>query len=367
MRVIWLLCIGLIAALGANPACAGVALPAWGALVRQADLIVLGIVDKVATQPDGMQLGTVRIEETYAGEVTPTPGGRRARIQIVGDPRDPDDVALVKGRRVLALLERPDGERARPSEPLHSVAGQLGVIEVDESALEPTRRWLEVLFGASNQLDLQLMEPLLRRSEPLPPRLLFAACLLELSERSADDGGRSGAARDGDLLSQMACAERGVYWADARRWAFREGGIRKQVDTRPCLETVAASAEDEATRVAATEGLGDLGDAASVPLLLTLLAEEPPSADGELDRSNAARAEAAVLALGKIGAETAVPALRDAALSSDFAVASTSIHGLGLIGGSVALRALQEVASETRVKQLRIQARETARNLRQQD
>lgn len=356
--------------LGSVPCLADRPLAAWGDLVERADLVVLGVVTDVKNRSDGSQIAAILIEEDYTRRAK-SPEKDKPKLPTsvlaLGDTVDPSAAMFAEGERVVALLAVPTGPQvgAPHQKVFRPVGARQGVMEVPDRDLEATRQWLRAMADANHRVDLALMEPLLRRNEPLPQRVLFGSCLVELSDQAADPRPTKNAAGERERLRQMACSAPGVYWARARQWAFEEAGRQRLDDTGSCLEAVASNELEEVDdRLAAARGLGSLADASHVPALLELMTASSAPGDDE-DPVDDALAEAATLALGQTGAPSAIPSLRDAALSGDFEVASTAIHSLGLVGGREAIRALRQIAQETSDPNLRRQARDSIQQLRQ--
>ena len=234
-------------------------------------------------------------------------------------------------------------------------------------------------------------------SREAPPPVLIGSLLEEMSARVTPSV-------DGAQLAQFACD--GSVLPAVQLWAIGQSGRLQIAGARPCLESLVNDPKNRAARIAATDALGDLKMAESVPVLLRLIEplpgqiidskgdEEPPAVrpasdpedesspvadpdergsgiaidderpgtpstlpDGDVEpdgvpsddavsrRADAGLSDAAVLALGKIGDPTAVRDLaRVAGEGDDLSLHSTVVVALGLIGGEPVLEPLTTIS-----------------------
>lgn len=174
------------------------------------------------------------------------------------------------------------------------------------------------------------------RGESSPNRLPVPALLGDLS--------RGGGEEEGPLVIEIACDDSGRYPL-AGEWAIVHAGRLALESTRRCLEGILESDDSGARRIAAARALGDLGDAESLPVLVAAfgLGADP---DGIEPIDDGLR-EAAVLAAGKLGDDTAASKLLAVTENGDdLALHATAVHALGLIGEAASLAALGLIAAE---------------------
>lgn len=249
------------------------------------------------------------------------------------------------------------------------------------------REVVKSALGRGKSLRLADVAPHLGSREAHPA--LMTALLEELSATVTP--------QEAALVTSIACDSSAAFHRQARLWAIGQAGRMKIAAARPCLEKTVGDPTNIDARIAATEALGEMKNPASVPALLPLIQplpghrtsdskgdgdplppvgrnEDPedgsapvsdpgeradpapndaeprpvPSSDrdGETQLDNgptddvmrrgaeAGLADAAVLALGKIGDERAIQHLfRLAREGDDLALHSSVVNALGLIGG----------------------------------
>jgi len=335
-----------------------------GQLMGRAEAILIGRVTETRPAGGGQYLMTVAVEQTLKG--TPP-----ERVEIVAR-------SIAAGKRILAFLE---------PRTLQPVAGEQGVMVLaGDGSVRVASEIVRMALAKGARLQLRDVAPYFGSREPLPPALI-GSLLKEMSAHVTPSA-------DGAQLAQYACD--GSVRPAVRFWAIGQSGRLQIAAARPCLESLARDPKDRAARIAATDALGDLKIAESVPVLLTLIeplpghrvseskgdAEPPPARpagdpedesspvadpaergsgiaidderpgtpsslpDGEVEpddvpsddvlsrRADGGLSDAAVLALGKIGDPAAVRDLaRVAGEGDDLALHSTVVVALGLIGG----------------------------------
>ncbi len=357
-----------------------------GQLMGRAEAIVIGRVTQ--TRPTegggGKYLMTVAVEQTLKG--TPPES-----VQIFASSVDPTHIRpLSAGVRILTFLERGT---------LQPVGGEHGVqVLVGDGSVRVASEIVRTALAKGTALQLRDVAPYFGSRETPPPTLI-GSLLEEMSARVTPSV-------DGTQLAQFACD--GSVLPAVQLWAIGESGRLKIAAARPCLESLVGDPTNRATRIAATNALGDLKMAESVPVLLTLIAplpghqvsqsngnDEPPpvrpasdpedesspaadpeergsgtaidderpgtpsslpDGDAEPDdvpsddilsrRADAGLSDAAVLALGKIGDPAAVRDLaRVAGEGDDLALHSTVVAALGLIGGAPVIEPLTSIST----------------------
>ena len=352
-----------------------------GQLIARAEAIVIGRVTETRPDGGGKYLMTVAVEQTLKGAPPES-------VQIVASSVDPTYIRpLSAGVKILTFLE---------PRTLQPVAGEHGVIVLaSDSAARVAAEIVRTVLAKGSGLQLRDAAPYFGVRET--PPVLMGSLLEELSARVTPSA-------DGSQLAQLSC-DRSVVPA-VQLWAIGQSGRLKIAAARPCLESLVGDPTNRATRIAATEALGDLKMAESVPVLLTLIAplpgpqasasgnEEPPPVrpasdpedmsspsadpeergsgigidderpgtpstlpDGEVEpddapsddvlsrRADGGLSDAAVLALGKIGDAAAVRDLaRVAGEGDDLSLHSTVVVALGLIGGEPVLAPLTSIS-----------------------
>jgi hypothetical protein len=348
-----------------------------GKLAGDASFIVIGGVSEVTSGPSpGAFVMAVEVEETLKGSGL-------SRFTLAGSDRNEDSVhRLSPGTTILAFLENPGPALAEP------VSGEQGIVVVDETTLDDSREIVIRALQLGDGLRIGDFQDLMRKDSEAPPALL-GSLTEELTLKLTPN--------DGALIGEMACDAGGVFLPAVQLWAIGQVGAQRFTEARSCLQGMLPIAEPRALSIASAEALGELGDRASVPALVTLLetlpsdprlfpdrggdstvptGNEDPEDDGDPvsdpdersdpgesevtpppttptepdgqrepddapreDRGNRGAdgglAEAAILALGKIGDPAAVPLLfRIAREGDDLALHSTAVHALGLIGGA---------------------------------
>jgi hypothetical protein len=340
-----------------------------GQLLGRTEAVLIGRVTETRATGGGRYLMIVAVEQTLAG--TPLES-----VQIVASSVDPTHIEpLAAGVKALTFLA---------PRTLQPVAGEHGVVVLaGDASARVASEIVKTAIAKGAGLQLRDVAPYFGSREPLPP-VLAGSLLEELSARVT-------ASADGAQLAQLACD--GSVLPAVRLWAIGQSGRLQIAGARPCLESLVGDPTDRGARIAATQALGDLKMAESVPVLLALIAplpgpqagdptgseevrpasdpedESSPAADpeeqgsgtaidderpgtpstlpdGEVEpdgapgddilsrRSDGGLSDAAVLALGKIGDPAAVRDLfRVAGEGDDLALHSTVVVALGLIGG----------------------------------
>ena len=313
---------------------------ALGALIAQSDSIVMGVVSRVTAigAPGGAHLARVDIQQIFKGN----PGGS---IELAGNYRDPDDAMFVEGVRVLAFL--------RGTRPIGAAAGIVEIADdgAARQAATIATRALRNQWAPANYRDV------FRRSGMQVPRPLLASLLQELTGRLTP--------RDNGLVVEAACDGGDAYLPAVRGWAMAQAGRRKLAAARTCLESAVASDTDTRFVGEALDALGDLGDARSVPALVTLVNDAIRASQSGASRGGSRALPSVVLALGKIGDAAAVPTLLELARRSNgLPVDSAVVHALGLIGAPGVDPALDTIGREHPNPHIRDQARTTLQQLR---
>jgi len=227
-----------------------------GELVDQSQNIVIGNVTSVTiVGGDGTHDAHIQVQENLLG-VAPAMFTIRGKME---DDRLPEFRAGVK---ILAFLYRPS-----PPAPLTAVHGPYGVIELADGAVGVTRSIALKAIILRSALRLADVRDDLRRSPHPAPFALLGPLWEELTLRVTTS--------EATLVAEMACDPTNVFLPHARLWAISRVGPLGVSSARPCLEGMISGA-DPVQRIAAAEALGDLGDMASVPLLLTLIRPQLP-------------------------------------------------------------------------------------------
>jgi hypothetical protein len=313
---------------------------ALGVFIAESDAIVMGVVSRVTAigAPGGAHLARIDVQQTFKGN-------RGGSIELAGNYRNADDAMFVEGVRVLAFL--------RGTRPVGAAAGIVEIADdgAARQAATIVTRALRNQRAPANYRDLFL------RSGMRVPRPLLASLLEELTGRLTP--------RDNGFLVEAACDRGDAYLPAVRGWAIAQAGRRRLADARLCLESAAVSGSDGRFVGEALDALGDLGDARSVPALLTLVNDAMRASQSEVARAKGGALPNVVLALGKIGDATAVPMLLELAQRGNgLALDSTVVHALGLIGTPGVDPALDTIGREHSNPQIRDQARTTLQQLR---
>jgi hypothetical protein len=318
-------------------------------LVANATHIVIGTCRDVQ-RPRGDDLITVTIdvEQQLRGTMPST-------IRLHTNARNTEGPDFGVGSRKLLFLRSmaravAQGGAAGSEVAFEPVERGAGVIDIaHQGAIEATVAIVAHALDPRSASRLVGVRDWLVRRTPPPPRPLVAALL---------DGSPTSEAVDRTLVVEMACDSAGTYLPAARLWAMSRAGTLRLRAARSCLEALVAPSLDSVTRLSAVDALGDLGDSRSSAVLLTLIEEFGSTARASHGHDLTL---AAVLALGKIRATAAVPALgRLSQRSRDLALSSTLVHSLGLIGGPDAVRELTHIAASHPHALVREQARHTA-------
>jgi hypothetical protein len=348
-----------------------------GKLAGDSVFIVIGSITDLTSGPSpGDFVMAVEVDEALKGSGL-------SRFTLAGSDRNEDSVRrLTPGTTILAFLQNPGPD---PSEP---VSGEQGIVVVDERSLDDSREIVVRALQLGGDMRLGDFRDLMRRDSQAPPALM-GSLTEELTLRLTPN--------DGPQVSEMACDSGGAFLAAVQLWAIAQVGAQRFAEARSCLQGMLSIAERRALAIASAEALGELSDPASVPALVSLLGALPPDPrlfpdrrgdstvatgkqdpeddtdpvsdpdersdpgeaevtpppttpfepDGEREPDVAPRepagnrgadgglAEAAILALGKIGDPAAVPLLfRITREGDDLALHSTVVHALGLIGGT---------------------------------
>lgn len=352
-----------------------------GQLIGRAEAILIGRVTETRAAEDGNYLMTVAVEQTLKG--TPPES-----VRIVASSVDPTYIRpLSAGVRILTFLE---------PRTLQPVAGEHGVqVLGGDDSVRVASEIVRTALVKGTELQLRDVTPYFGSRETLPPGLI-ASLLEELSARVTPSV-------DGAQLAQFACD--GSVLPAVQSWAIGQSGRLRIAAAHPCLESLVRDPRNRDTRIAATDALGDLKMAESVPVLLTLIeplpgqvsdsngdedsavrtADDPedesssaadpeeqgngitidderpgtpstlPDGDVEPDdvpsddflsrRADGGLSDTAILALGKIGSPAAVRDLaRVAGEGDDLSLHSTVVVALGLIGGESVLDPLTSIS-----------------------
>jgi hypothetical protein len=105
------------------------------------------------------------------------------------------------------------------------------------------------------------------RSQTALPRMLRGALLEELTLRVTVE--------EAALVAEIACNLQRAYAPEPQEWAILRAGRLQIEAARPCLEALVQEGTNRSLTLASAEALGDLGNPASVPLLLLLLPDVP--------------------------------------------------------------------------------------------
>jgi hypothetical protein len=353
-----------------------------GQLIGRSEVIVIGSVTETRDAGGGAYLMTVAVEQTLKG--TPP-----EKVEIFASSVDPTFIRpLSAGVRILTFLE---------PRTLQPVAGEHGVLVLgSDDSVRVASAIVKTAMEEGTRLQLRDVSPYFG-SGTTPPPVLIGSLLEELSLHVTPSA-------DGDQLARFACD--GSVLPAVQLWAIERSGRLKIAAARPCLESLTGDPSNRATRIVATNALGDLKMAESVPVLLKLIEplpgqiidpsgdEEPadirPANDPEDDSSpvsdpaeerhgtaagrepaaapstlpdgdvepdgapsddavsrgaDAGLSDAAVLALGKIGDPAAVRDLsRVVGEGDDLSLHSTVVVALGLIGGESVLEPLTTIS-----------------------
>lgn len=353
-----------------------------GQLIGRAEAILIGSVTETRPAGGGQYLMTVAVEQTLKG--TPL-----ERVQIFASSVDPTHIRpLSAGVRILTFLE---------PRTLQPVAGEHGVqVLAGDGSVRVASEIVRTAIAQGTALQLRDVAPYFGSRETPPPTLI-GSLLEEMSAHVTPSV-------DGTQLAQFACD--GSVLPAVQLWAIGQSGRLQIAAARPCLESLVKDPKNRATRIAATNALGDLKMAESVPVLLTLIEplpahqvseskgdeappvhpasdpedESSPAADpeernsgvaidderpgtpsslrdGDVEpddvpsddilsrRADAGLSDAAVLALGKIGDPAAVRDLsRVAGEGDDLSLHSTVVVALGLIGGEPVIEPLTSIS-----------------------
>lgn len=267
-----------------------------GDLVSRANLIVIGQVESVSEEPEtGKQSAIVLVEDHLKGDSA-------ARLTLLGDTRDPSVPNFYAGTEILAFLQGSGGtgtpalvaettlgdstlvadptlingttvdrgdltngetilSGTRPS--FQFVGGTSGILELAKGSKTKIMQALAPFFDTRGGLRVDDVLPSLRQQQPSLHPAFVASMLREI--------GLNLSVGDGSLLAQIACDPRQDFLPQAQQWAQYQVASMKFVEARKCLEDTAGKIGDPALSLAATEALGDMQDAQSVPVLLSIL------------------------------------------------------------------------------------------------
>lgn len=340
----------------ASPSAADQAIVSLPQLIAQSTHIVIGTCrEGQRSSGSSVVLFTVDVEQQLHGTMPNT-------FMLQTNAAEPEGPNCGVGvRKLLFLRHRTQGTVEREAAPRRAafdpVDGGAGVIEIaHDGAIAATAAIVQRALDPRSASRLTAFQDLLRRSATPPPRPLVAALL---------DGQRGVAVADRALLAEMACDTEASYLPAAQLWAISQIGTLRVDRGRDCLEALVARGADRARRLAAVEALGDLGDGRSVPVILPFV--EAAAGGPSTTKSPARDADlmmVSILALGKIRAAEAIPALaRLAREQPDLALHSTVVHALGLIGGAESHRELTQIGTSHPHPLVRDQALRTATSL----
>ena len=387
-----------------------------GELIDQSDHILIGVVTKVAqgTTP-GQQIAAIGVEEVLFGSAL-------RRLSLMGSTTDPSHPEFHEGTRILAFLQA-----TRQTGNLEPVAGENGIIAVGDAAVAVTRDIVTTALDLGATIRLGDVQYGFRTENPAPPRVLVGSLLEELSlwvtpaeaplvqEMACDTRGsfhpatqlwaiyRVGVLR---LAEARPCLE--GFVKDVRTdygtlgaaiQALGDLGDPKSVlvlrsllpETQP-LPAVDDGDDGAVREDAAPDDDGDTEpDGREDPEDETLAEDEeawsseadsweelgqdpPPDDDSPVQgesygdahdwRPDPGLTDAALLALGKIGAPEAIPELRRLALEGDtLDFHSTAVHALGLIGTPEVHQPLAEISETHPDELIRDQAKRTLERL----
>jgi hypothetical protein len=201
-----------------------------GTLIDRSESIVIGDVSAVAGD-----VMTITVEEILHG-----PDVRS--VQMRGNWN--------VGARLLAFAGRDYGV----------------IIQLDERVGVQTRHI--VSKAIARRANLRLSDVIADLKVSVNPALI-SSLLEQLNVQLSVD--------DASLLTEIACDSDGAFIMQARLWAIDRAGTLRLAGARSCLEGWVRQEKNVDFRIAAAEALGDLGDRASVPVLLPLLKHLPPA------------------------------------------------------------------------------------------
>ena len=381
-----------------------------GELVAGSRHVVIGVVKETArgTEPGAVSM-LVNVDEILAGAPLGT-------FTLRHTPRNPNAPAVLEpGTRVLAFLQASPAAGAVLLQP---IAGEQGVVVLSEGNAGVVRELVIRALARKGELQLGDVRDLLSKDEA--PAALLGSLLSDLSPRLRREDAR--------LVTELACDGASAALPAVQSWAMGRLGALRVREARPCLEAFARDVKNGERATLAVEALGELGDIEAAPALHAVLenvkgepqvpfpgdtaappttgpAEDPEDesdptpdpeeggsrrpvlgprvlppgptneardGDGEVEPDGAgdetgavdAVSVAAVLAVGKLGDEAAVPELaRIARIGTDFTLHSTVVHSLGLIGGASVREPLEAIARTHPDPLIRVQARETLARL----
>ncbi len=319
-----------------------------GDLIAGSDHVVIGIVTKVVPGPTpGLQLAEIGVKEDLLATSPPK------TISLEGDALNPASPSFVPESTVLALLrELPSPQPEEPQ--FEPVAESQGIIEVPDGTLDVTRAIMQKAITLGPALGLHDVSQELKHQAPEPSAQLVRTLL--------DDLRIDLSVTDAPLLTEVACDLADEFINDVQIWGIYRIGNLDISEARLCLEDFVGSATTSRERLAASEALGELGDARSVPVLLSVL-EAPRKKDKKDDVGFAQGTDnglnlSVILALGKIGDPKATKTLRELAFESeDLALHSTIVHALGLIGTPRSASVLRKISRKHPNELIRDQAR----------
>jgi hypothetical protein len=232
-----------------------------GELIDQSNHIVIGVVgDSFDGPAPGSVLMSVGVQEILLGPELQS-------FTLLGNSTDPSQPSpLPEGTWILAFL-RHSGPALTGSLPapdlLEPVWGDQGVMVIDEAAVGPIREIVEKAIKLGTSLRLGDVMEDLRAASPLPPGSLIASLLEELTLRVEPT--------EAPLLTEVACDDDVEFFPAAQLWAIERVGPLGVSTARPCLETFIQKGENRDRVIGSTEALGELGDPASLPVLLSLI------------------------------------------------------------------------------------------------
>ncbi len=331
--------------------------------LRKARVVVRGVLEKVAALEFGVEVATIKVEETLWGEspgkdririlsnetgyfarvspeaiyfVEPMEGGGRFTCHAVVDGVGAEGAARVAAvRRSLDIERRPAAER--PAALRAACFESLGAPDswTRQNAGRELAHLAEILPRAFSAEDLKDLRRAAQRERDSDLRRFLVATAQVLA-RAAEEGGL--APGDGKTVTLRGAPLLRRLREDpdpkARRAAAEAAAGEGEAGNEALAEALEKDA-DAGVRTAAAEALGSGGSAAAGPVLLRRAKEDPdPGVRG-----------AAVEALGILGVGSAVPRLLEIA-RSDPPVSRGALFALARIRTADAVEALKGVRVE---------------------
>ncbi|MGE0825681.1 MAG: HEAT repeat domain-containing protein [Candidatus Binatia bacterium] len=329
----WLLCAPAVTQATDDP------LLPFNTLVNQTESMAVGTVKEVSEDKfSGAQKAAISIEEQLSGRLP-------SSISLPGSTMDPALPNFTVGEQFLLFLKAA-GKGFTPVEGAH------GLIEIPAGRLPATLSLLKERLDKGSKIRLaDLRDDLVVQQFPAAA-VLLGSVLEEMTQRLLPE--------EAPLVADIACNKQQEFPSAVQTWALYRVGPLKVAEARECVEAILTTKENGAASIAAAETLGNLKDPRSLPALLSVLATyDQPSDDENDDDGDGGLRLAVVLAIGKIGDATAVPALQKLAQNGDdLALHSTAVHALGLIGPK-SIDALTEISKAHPSSLIRDQAQRT--------